>query len=241
MIETSGEPTENRSVYRLRWIGYGLLLFSLLDTIYVLVPTAGITNNWTIQTIGALVERVVVPLLGMAFVFFGEFYDRRALEKPVLKILSWLCLGLAIIFPILILPLIGNTIQIDSQNQQQFAAFAADEVKKLDNQLNQFKPLEEQLNRSKPEDLQVLAEQLKSQGITVDAKGPEELKAKILERLQDVKTKGEAAKAQVAAKVQANQSQQRAELFKNAFKWGLGCVLSSALFVIIWKSTNWAR
>ncbi len=80
------------SIYRLRWIGYGLLILSLLDTIAVLIPANFGNRLWELQTIGAVVERVPVPLLAMALIFFGEGYDRRGLEDIFLKVLSWVCL-----------------------------------------------------------------------------------------------------------------------------------------------------
>jgi hypothetical protein len=43
------------SVYRLRWVGYGLLILSLLDTIAVLTPPQFLNHVWELQTIGALV------------------------------------------------------------------------------------------------------------------------------------------------------------------------------------------
>ena len=69
------------SIYRLRWIGYGLLILSVLDTIAVLLPANFGNRLWELQTIGAIVERVPVPLLAMALIFFGEGYDRRGLEN----------------------------------------------------------------------------------------------------------------------------------------------------------------
>ena len=117
------------SIYRLRWIGYGLLILSVLDTIVVLIPANFGNRLWELQTIGAIVERVPVPLLAMALIFFGEGYDRRSLENLFLKLLSWVCLLLGLVF-LLMLPLgIFGTInvnkqnndQIDSQAKQQFA------------------------------------------------------------------------------------------------------------------------
>src|SRR6476469_8023934 len=83
MNDLQGE--QGFSIYRLRWIGYGLLILSVLDAIAVLIPANFGNRLWELQTIGAVVERVPVPLLAMALIFFGEGYDRRGLEDVFLK------------------------------------------------------------------------------------------------------------------------------------------------------------
>jgi hypothetical protein len=218
---------ENRTVYRLRWVGYALLLFALIDTIALLIPPEFTNPLWELQTIGQMVERVVVPLLGFALVFFAEFHDRTQIEKWVLRILSWLCLLLAVVF-LLMIPLgVMNSMRINSQAQQAVST-------QVNQRLQQLDVLEKQLNQSGPEDIQKLAAQLASQGIQVDAQNPEKLKADVLTRLK-------AAREQLKTQVQAGQSDQQKNLFKNAVKWNLGALIASVLFFILWRSTDWAR
>jgi len=224
---TEAAASENRSVYRLRWIGYGLLVFSLMDTIAVLVPLGFTNPAWEFQTLGALVERVAVPLLSMALIFFGEFYDRSTFEKIPLKVLSWFCLLLALLF-LLMVPLgVLATSRLDTLNEQQINR----QLEQQDKQLTQLKT---QLDRSRPEDIKALGAQLNSLGISADAQSPEELKTKILSRI-------EAVKAQTQEQAQANRSGQRRTLLKNSIKWNLGALISSALFLLLWRSTDWAR
>lgn len=223
----SEAANENRSVYRLRWIGYGLLIFSLFDTVAVLFPPGFTNPAWEFQTLGALVERVVVPILGMGLVFFGEFYDRLGFEKIPLKLLSWLCLVLAILF-VLLMPLgVLSTLRLDNQNNQQVG-------RQVEQQLGQLKQLEGQLNQSKPEDIKALGNQLNSFGIAVDSQNPEDLKTKILARIGVVRN-------QLQGQADATRSNQRRALFKNSVKWNLGALISAVLFFILWKSTDWAR
>jgi hypothetical protein len=218
---------ENRSVYRLRWVGYALLIFALIDTIALLIPPNFTNPAWELQTIGQMVERVVVPLLGFALVFFAEFHDRTQIEKIVLRILSWLCLLLAVIF-LLMIPLgIMNTMRLNSQAQSAVST-------QVNQRLQQLDALEKQLNQSGPEDIQKLANQLASQGIQVDAQNPEKLKADVLTRLK-------AAREQLKTQAEAGQSDQQENLFKNAVKWNLGALVASGLFFILWKSSDWAR
>lgn len=217
--------TENRSIHRFRWIGYGLLGYALMDLIQVLYPLKFFNPAWEVQAIGSLIERVVVPLLGMALVFFGEFYDRTQLEKILLKGLSWLCLVLAIVC-LLVIPLgVFGTARLDFQNDQQVNQQA-------EQQLSKFNKLESQLNQSSTNDIRALAAQA---GLPIDStKDPQVIKTEMLARLTAVRSK-------VQAQIEENRATQKQTLFKNAIKWNLGALLASALFFILWKSSDWAR
>lgn len=225
MNEIQGE--QGFSIYRLRWIGYGLLILSLLDTIAVLIPANFGNRVWELQTIGAVVERVPVPLLAMALIFFGEGYDRRRLEDIFLKVLSWVCLVLALVF-LLMLPLgIFGTIFVNNQNDKQITTQA-------NQQLVQLQQVEERLNKGSPEDLKNLAGELTRLGVQADTNNPQELKTQILARITP-------AKERLQAQSTAVQSNQRLGLLKNAVKWLLGALISSVLFFTIWRGTDWAR
>lgn len=218
---------QNRSVYRLRWVGYGLLIFALIDSIQLFIPPGFTDPAWELQTIGQMVERVVVPLLGFALVFFGEFYERLGFEKWILRFLSWICLLLAIVF-LLMVPLgVLDTLRINTQSDQAVAS-------QVDQRLKQLDQLEKQLNQSGPEEIQKLANQLTSLGIPVDTQNPDKLKTEVLTRVK-------AAREQLQKQAQTGRSNQQQTLLKNAVKWNIGAVVASVLFFILWKGTNWAR
>ena len=225
MNDVQGE--QGFSIYRLRWIGYGLLILSLLDTIAVLIPGNFGNRVWELQTIGAIVERVPVPLLAMALIFFGEGYDRKRLEDIFLKVLSWACLLLALVF-LLMLPLgIFGTIYVNNQNNQQIETQAKQ-------QSAQLQQVEERLTKGSPEDLRTLAGELTRLGVQADTENPQQLKNQILSRITPAKEQLQKQKAAV-------QSSQRLQLFKNALKWLLGALISSVLFFTLWRGTDWAR
>lgn len=216
---------ENRSIYRFRWLGYGLLGYALLDLVQVLYPPQFTNPAWEVQTLGTLIERVIVPLLGMTFVFFGEFHDRNRLEKILLKVLSWLCLLLAIVC-LLVIPLgVFGTARLDFQNDQQAN-------RQAEQQLAQFNKVESQLSQSSPNDVRSLAAKA---GIPIDpTKDPQALKADILSRLTMAQTR-------MQSQMEENRAAQKQTLFKNSIKWNLGALLASSLFLILWKSSDWAR
>lgn len=217
--------TENRSIHRFRLVGYGLLGFALMDLIQVLYAPKFFNPAWEVQAIGSLIERVIVPLLGLALVFFGEFYDRNRVEKILLKVLSWLCLVLAIVC-LLVIPLgVFGTARLDVQNDQQFN-------RQAEQQFSQFNKLEQQLNQSNTNDLQALATKA---GLPIDpTKEPQVLKTELLARLT-------AVRAKVQSQIEENRASQKQTLFKNSIKWNLGALLASCLFFILWKSSDWAR
>lgn len=224
---TGSQGEQELSVYRLRWVGYGLLVLSLFDTIAVLIPPDFLNPVWELQTIGALVERVPVPLLGLALIFWGEDYDRTNWEEIILKVLSWVTLLLAILC-LLMLPLgLVNTLRINGQNSQQITA-------QSQQQLTQLQQVQDRLNKGSPEELKTLATELNRLGLQVDAQKPEELKTQLLSRIPQ-------AKQQLENQTKTVQSNQRLALFKNAIKWMLGALISSVLFFTLWRGTGWAR
>ena len=215
------------SIYRLRWIGYGLLILSVLDTIATLIPANFGNRVWELQTIGAVVERVPVPLLAMALIFFGEGYDRRGLENLFLKLLSWVCLLLGLVF-LLMLPLgIFGTMYVNNQNNQQIDTQAKQ-------QFAQLQQVEERLTKGSPEELRNLAGELTRLGVQANTENPQQLKDQILSRITPAKERLQTQKAAV-------QSSQRLGLFKNSLKWLLGALISSVLFFTLWRGTDWAR
>jgi hypothetical protein len=224
---TGAQGEQTFSIYRFRWIGYGLLVLSFFDIIATFTPPNFLNPVWELQTIGALVERVPVPLLGLAFIFSGEEIDRSNLEELVLKFLSWLCVLLSLLF-LLMIPLgIVNTLKINNQNNQQIAQQAGQ-------QLSQLKQVEDRLTKGTPEDLKNLATELTKLGVQANTQNPEELKKQILSRIDP-------AKQNLETQSKAVQSSQRLVLLKNSVKWVLGALISSVLFFTLWKGTDWAR
>ncbi len=227
MTVSSGEASENLTAYRFRWIGYGFLLFALIDAIHILLTIQTSQPTWLLQTIGQFVERVVVPLLGFTLIFFGEYYGRKDSEKLGLRILSWLCMVIAVIFLLMIPPIFLQTLSVNSQARQ-----VVDQ--QVEQQLTQLKQLEDQLARSNPEQLKALAAQLQGLGVSVDPTKPDAVKAQVEARIKTVRE-------QLQNQAQGATAGQASGLWKNAIKWSLGALVSAALFFYLWKSSRWAR
>ncbi|MGB3514356.1 MAG: HpsJ family protein [Microcoleaceae cyanobacterium] len=211
-------------------IGYGLLLFSLLDTISLFIPPQLLNPQWELQTIGSLVERVAVPLIGFALIFYGESSRRLGWEPPVLKLLSWVSLLLAIIF-ILMIPLgIINTIRLERRLATQIST-------QLEQGQTQIEQVKEELQKANtPAEMENLLGRLNA-GRAPDINSTEQLN-EVKQELSSFVTNAE---TNITTQAETTKSTRSLNLFRNSIKWNLGALISAVLFIIIWRSTKWAR
>ncbi len=213
------------------WLGYGLLLLTLFDWIDTLTPLKFMNPLWEFQTIGAFVEKVVVPLLGFALIFSGGNWARRSWERSLLKILSWLALGLGILY-LLMVPLgILNTVRLDETNKTQILNFT-------DKQLGPIKTLKSQLEGvGSDAQLSAVLEEVKKGGLSIQPKPGESyetVKNDLTEFLSGAQRK-------VETQAKEARSTQQIALFKNSVKWNLGALIAGVWFIGIWRLTGWAR
>ncbi|ARV61869.1 hypothetical protein BZZ01_27510 [Nostocales cyanobacterium HT-58-2] len=216
--------SQQGSMTIVRVLGYGLLLLALFDIIEILVPPNFMNPLWEFQTIGTLVERVPVPLIGIVLVFFGELHSRTKWEFPILKFLSWLTLLFGIFFFLLIPLGLTNTIRLNTQNAAQMKTVS-------NQQISQAEQLEQQVSKASPEQIDNF---FKSQGRQVDGKSSQELKNQLLSEVSK-------AKEQIKNQAQTTQSLRGLKLIKTSAKWNLGALVAGTLFISIWKGTRWAR
>jgi hypothetical protein len=149
--------SEGLSLFRLRWIGYGLLIFSILDSLDTLIPLQLMNHDWIRQTFGALVERTPLLLMGLGLIFNGEAYRRRKMETFFLHLISWGCLLLMVVFA-LIIP-VGLTVSsfvVYNQNQQVVNT-------RLKENLSQLRQTQEQVGRASDSELKELVAMPSSQ------------------------------------------------------------------------------
>jgi hypothetical protein len=214
----------SQSITLFRWIGYVLLILALLDWIAVLIPPQLMNPVWEFQAMGNLVERVPVVLLAFVLVFYAKNVFRSGLEQGVVRVLSWLCLVLGIIF-LLMIPLgVVNTVRLNNTGMQDLQS-------QYDSQVSRAEQLQTQLTEAPPE---AIAQFLQSQGANVPTDDPEALKNELLSQLSE-------ARQSFDSQFQETKATQRMNLFKNSIKWNLGALISGVLLIYIWRLTNWAR
>ena len=223
----------NRSLLQsnaiLHFIGYGILILALFDLIEIFYPLNLFNSAWEFEVFGQLVERVVVPLLGLALVFCSGINGRYVWEKPLLTALSWLSLFIAVCFFLLIPLSVSNTLRIDKDNS------AAIEVQQKA-QMNEIVKAEEVLGKvTTPAQMNTYLGYFEDLPAEVtESTQLETTKEKLAELLQS-------QKRSITIQAKATQIQQRRQLLKSSIKWNLGALVSGALFVLVWQGTSWTR
>lgn len=214
--------TQEATIAIMRTLGYGLLLLAFLDWVEILVPPQFMNPAWELQTIGAFVERVPVPLIGFVLVFYGEQEWRNKWELPLIKLLSWLTLLLAIIYFLMIPLAVVDTVRVSKQSTEQIKSTSTQQIARA-------QQLQQQLSQATPQEIENL---IKQQGAASEGKSAQQVKDELESRLSQAKT-------QIQNQAKTVQSQQGLSLMKSSVKWSLGALVSAALFFSIWKGTRW--
>lgn len=226
MTKSLDDPWLSSSL--LRPIGYCLLVLTLFDLISILVPLRLMNPTWEFQTIGAIVERVPVPLLEMGLVFYGENDYRATWEGLPLKFLSWVSLIAGVLLVLLAPLLLVDNLRINDQINYQMNA-------QISQQMSQIGELEQQIAQATTtEDINSVVARLNIQGVPADIKNSQQLKSRLVAEITQ-------AKETVRPKAEAAWADRRFALVKNFVKWFLGALVSGALFGYIWRYTRWAR
>lgn len=227
---TESTSNQTRSISLLRWIGYGLLVLGFLNMIEVFVPFRLLNPTGGIQTLGSLVERAIVPLLGLGLIFYGQANNREDWEISLLKWLSWLCLIVSVLFVLLIPMGINNTVQLYASTETQVAA-------QVSQRITQIKDFKTRLSNAEGKDLESLFTRINRTGVRLPVDNPQGLKP-LKERFLDELTKAE---SKVKIEGESAQITQRLALLVNSVKVNLGALVCGILFVGVWRLTRWAR
>ena len=219
---------DERSTFWVRLLGYGLLLFALLDYIYIIIPLRLTNPEWEFQTIGALVEHAAVPLLGLMFVFYRQEGYIRKLEKNLLGLLSWVSLLVGLLY-LLMLPLgIVDTWRLYHASNTQIA-------NQLSKQTQQFEQITDKLNQAQTDSqLKNLFASLTPQGRSPQINNPQAFKDEFLAQI----SQAQRSRIAQADSVRTNRTQ---ALLKSSFKWNLGALVAGVLFIWSWHLSHWAR
>lgn len=223
---------ENRYLFSskiLRLVGYGLLIMAFVDVFFLLIPPKFMNPIWEFNTMGAIVERIPVTLLGMVLVYYGERDARTPIESFLLKWLSWLSLAIAIILFLMIPLSISNSFRIYYHHKAEINQQVVGQIDKVEAFKLRLKSAHtlEQIGT-------ILQQQAQQKVAIPDSVNTRKLKQDILNNLaknQD-SLRGEA---------QSLSATKRYSLLKDCLKWNLGALIAAVLFLIIWQSTLWAR
>ena len=221
---SSEASSPSRTPRAFRTVGYTLLLLSLLDWVMILVPFQPMEPSWEFQTIGALVERLPVPLIALVLVFFGESQQRHRWEFLLVKALSWLSFLLGLLF-LIMLPLgLVNTSRLHEQSETRLSTV-------YEQRLAQIKSFETQVGEA---DDAAILQFLEQQGQADSNVTPAEVREQATAELDKIRQ-------QVYLQTEAERTKQWRSLLENSVKWNLGAVIGGFAFLYLWRLTRWAR
>ena len=208
----------------IRLVGYGLLVFALLDICAMVVPFEFKNAVWEFQRFGELVERLAVPLIGLAMVFYAEHLHRSTIERYLLKSISWASLLVGIGFILLVPIAASNANRINTANRELLSA-------EYSQQQSRAAEIEQQIAALAPDRL---ASFLASQKQSVEGNNPSEIKDTVLKEFAQ-------SREQLIQEFESSKAQRQSELLRDAIKWCLGALVAGVLFIYLWVLTAWAR
>ncbi|MEM9136142.1 MAG: HpsJ family protein [Cyanobacteria bacterium P01_F01_bin.42] len=217
-----------QSIVLARKLGYGLLIISLLDFIFILIPPQFLNPVWEYKVISDIVKLAPLPLLALLLIFVGERANRKRFEKLPLKILSWFSLVIAVFFFLLLPLIITDYVRIDRFNNSQISS-------EINLQKKQLSATQEQVELMDQAQVESLIPTPDDSGTLGRIPGtPEEARDNILDNL-------ERAKVQADERASIARNNVTLNLVKNSIKLFSQSVLIAVLFVMVWISSKWAR
>jgi hypothetical protein len=213
----------------LRLVGYGLLLMAIVDIFFLLVPPQLMNPLWEFETMGTIIERIPVTLLGMVLIYYGERSDRAPIETLLLKVASWLSLAASLLLLLMIPLSINNAFRIYQQQNAEVNTQFVSQKETIEKYKEQLKVVD-----SKDEIQNILQQQAQQKIEIPNSINLQELKTDILQKLQKNQDT-------ITNQVNSFKTQKRTLILKKCLRWNLGGLISAILFFLIWKSTGWAR
>jgi hypothetical protein len=236
--------SENENTWQLlliRSVGYGLLVFAAIDLVAIFIPPSFGDSQWEFATLGDVVERVPVPLLGLMLTFWGGEERRRIWELWFLKLISWATLLVGILFLGLIALGLSATLRINNTNSVQIDNQYRDAVNQAKATRTQIERVKQRVNTAKPEELQQFLRQLDERGLTQGVQNTQELRARLIDEVKVAEEKLVKQETDVKRNAEVFRSTKLKALLKSSLKWNLGALLSSFLFITFWRYTGWTR
>ena len=242
----------------LRLIGIILILSSLVDYISVLIPPNFSDKAWFANVVTQVVDRGVIPMVGLGFLFAGSFLEHGSLAtgdraKPFTTFRFWALL-LSMLFGLIFLvafPLhLNNTRQVSDQALERIDQQTKDQENQLNAQVqqrqdqitaalrdpNQAKQLDDQLKQI---DAAIASGQLKGDQLTQAKRAQTELQAlkanpnSVADRAKEFRNTQLTKIREDRAKAE---SQAKGEFWKTGVRVGISSLLLSlAYFIIGWS------
>ncbi|BAY96827.1 hypothetical protein NIES37_07640 [Tolypothrix tenuis PCC 7101] len=200
-----------------RTVGYSILVLVFIDLIDIFVPLNFMNPVWELQMMGALVDLVIITLIGLVLVFSGKLEKRLKWEFPFLLWLSRLSLLVGLLY-LLLIPLgINNTISLYNVNIEVLNQDYSQQVLLNSNWKQHIGPA----SASEWNNL-------------LEHQNMQEVKTQTLVEVNQKQNHPD-------KKLPATNFSRNFKLLKSSVKFNLGALVAAALFITIWKETSWAR
>ncbi|MEA5516411.1 HpsJ family protein [Nodularia sp. UHCC 0506] len=247
----------------LKVVGIILVLSFLLDFLILLLPFQPTNRTWQINLATALVDRGIVPLVGIGMLFVGYWIDSVGdsdlpkpidIRFPVLILSSILGLIFLLIFPLHL----NNVRQASAQNVNQIRQDAEQAENQLQSQLSQFQAQinneqgKAQLEQLRNQARSQFSELLKNEQTYQQALNNPQIPAAQKELLKKFKenpaeldtfiaqqTDPQALAAQRVIQIRQRKEEAEKQAKDNAWKSGLRIGISSLLLSIGYMIIGW--
>jgi hypothetical protein len=220
------DAVEARSQFLLPLLGYGLLAFTAIEYIYVLIPPRFTDPQWELETLGQMINVVWAPVMGATLVFFRSSGAIRIRELRLLSWISRCCLGLGLVL-LLSIPLsINNGLSIYDRLNTQASL-------QLQQRLEQLKTIENLVKQaSTNSELETIALQFGFSNFVA--------------KTSDIQTFQKSLLSEIKASFRDSHKQfsstsGKITLLRNVVKLILESLLAGVLLIKLWHLTDWAR
>jgi len=212
-----------------RWIGWLFLVLSAMDLAGLLIDLEFMNPASELKVIEGLIDRIPIPLLGIAFAFWGGGFQRTALELLLLKGLTWVSLVLGVLLLALAPLALVDGNRLDAARVASLQA----EQQQLSAGTSQIEARLEAVGSA--EAMQGLLQQISGRPVRV---GPDVS----LDQVRAVAVQ-QIAQARAAKENQIDEALTtgRAKYWMTTLKWSLGALLSGIIFIMVWRMTRWVR
>jgi hypothetical protein len=220
-------------------VGAVLLVSSILDYLILLIPPNLGDSRWLLNTMTALVDRGIVPMVGIAMVIAGYWVQQRSVppqQRTLARDPRFWMLGFATAFGLMFLAIIpfflNGVRQFSTQEIERFNTEAQAAVEQLDTQVEQQRQQIQALLQN-PERLNAALN---------SGQVPEEQVQRVREIQQDptaLDRQAQEFRTQAQQRIEENKNQAIARAQSQALKSSLKTGISSFLLAAGYLGMSW--
>lgn len=209
----------------LNWLGYILLIASLVDYVLILFPPQLTNPEWELQAFTRMVNNAWFLLLSLILIFIPNRTRMRRFELNFLSLLRWILLLGGVVYISLIPLAITNAQRI---HQASITTVIEEETARQQQLTNVQEAIE---NQDIPQaQLERIGDALGLEEIPESDTVKEALIAKIREQKQ-----------QLRQEVEATRRERSRELLRRSFRTNLGAFLIGVFLIRLWWEARWLK